>query len=318
MARQLLVTSPGPRTTVEDLGRRMVARHGVPAGGAFDALSLIAANRLVGNRDDDAGLEATLGGPTLENTGDEPVDVALVGADCGATIVGSAGTRPAPTGRAHRLAPGESLRMGFARDGARVWIALAGGVAVPPVLGSRSTCLAAGFGGLDGRPLRRGDLLPLGAPRGDALGATWSEPAPTPPVTLRVLPGPQLALFPKGALETLCSTPWTVRNESDRTGIRLAPADGANVEALRGAAGIAPEGTTLGAIQVPPDGGPIVLGPDRPVTGGYAKPAVVIAADVRLLARLRPGDAVRFVRTTFDEALAALRARRALLEGLRA
>ncbi|MEW6271057.1 MAG: biotin-dependent carboxyltransferase family protein [Thermodesulfobacteriota bacterium] len=316
MARRVHVASPGPRTTVEDLGRRMVARHGVPAGGAFDALSLVAANRLVGNDDADAGLEATLGGPTLDNAGDEPVHVALVGADCAATIASAGGSRPAALGRAHCLAPGEVLRMGFARDGARVWIALAGGVDVPPVLGSRSTSLAASFGGLEGRALRRGDLLRLGAPRRAPLGTSWHEPGPAAPVTLRVLPGPQLDRFAGGALDALCATRWAVRNESDRTGVRLAPAEDGDVSPLRGAAGIAPEGTTLGAMQVPPDGCPILLGPDRPVTGGYAKPAVLAAADVGRLARLRPGDGVRFVVVSLDEACALLRARRAPLEAL--
>jgi biotin-dependent carboxylase-like uncharacterized protein len=316
VARRLLVTSPGPRTTVEDLGRRMVARHGVPAGGAFDALSLVAANRLVGNHDDDAGLEATLGGPTLVNDGDGEVHVALVGADCGASVVAASRARPAERGRALRLAPGDTLRLGFARDAARVWIAVSGGIDVPAVLASRSTCLAAAFGGLDGRALRACDVLTLGAPRRAPLATTWLEAAAPTPVILRVVAGPQADRFPRGALDVLLATRWTVRNESDRTGVRLAPAEDADLDRLRGVAGIPPEGTTLGAVQVPPDGCPILLGPDRPVTGGYAKPAILVAADVGKLARLRPGDGVRFELVSIDDACALLRARRAQLEAL--
>jgi len=129
--RRLRVVSPGPRTTVEDLGRRNVARFGIPAGGAFDALALTAANRLVGNRDDAAGLEATLGGPTLANDGDEALELALVGADCGATLVQAAGTGVAPLGAAFACEPGETLQLGFARDGARAWIAVAGAYGQP-------------------------------------------------------------------------------------------------------------------------------------------------------------------------------------------
>ena len=141
---------PGPRTTVEDLGRRGVARWGIPCGGAFDPLALTVANRLVGNRDDDAGLEITLGGPTLVNAGDEPLAVALNGADCDARLVHGAASAPVRPGRAVTLAPGDVLRVGYARAGARAWLAVAGGIAVPRIAGSRATALGAGFGGLDG------------------------------------------------------------------------------------------------------------------------------------------------------------------------
>jgi len=317
--RALRVLVPGPRTTVEDLGRRMVARWGIPAGGAFDPLALAAANRLVGNRDGDAGLEVTLGGPTLENAGDESLHVAVVGADCSARLVHGAASAPVRVGSAVACAPGDLLRLGFARDGARAWLAVAGGIDVPPVAGSRSTALAAGFGGLAGRALERGDLLPVGAAwpwTGAPPRAVWHEPVPPAacmPHVLRLLPGPQHAGFPAEVLRALCATAWRVQNDSDRTGVRLAPAEGDPPAALCGVAGIDPEGTTLGAIQVPPDGRPIVLGPDRPVTGGYAKPALLAAADVGRLALLRPGDVVRFAVVTLDEALALLDARVAAL-----
>lgn len=318
--RILHVIEPGPRTTVEDLGRRGVARWGLPAGGAFDALALLAANRLVGNRDDDAGLEATLGGPTLANAGDEPLAVALTGADCEARLVHGGASAPLRPGAAATLAPGDVLRTGFARAGARAWIAIAGGIAVPRVAGSRSTALGAAFGGLHGRALARGDVLPVGAPQRPVPPAAprgaWCEPVPPAacmPVVLRVLPGPQLARFAGDALRALTATVWRVQNDSDRTGVRLAPADGEVPPELRGVDGIPPEGTTLGAIQVPPDGRPILLGPDRPVTGGYAKPAVVALADLGRLALLRPGDSVRLTPVSLDEALSLAAARRAAL-----
>lgn len=315
--RCLTVTTPGPRTTVEDQGRARVGCFGIPGGGAFDGLALVAANRLVGNADEAAGLELTLGGPTLVNSGDETVEVAVVGADCGATVVAGNASRAVAPGTPTALRAGDTLRLGFARDGARAWIAVSGGVAVEPVLGSRSTCLPGRFGGLEGRPLRAGDVLPLG-PRRD--GAPGRAPlrandfrAGTTPVTLRLLSGPQRDRFAADALASLCASSWRVDNDSDRTGTRLAAEDEAAREMLRGVAGIPPEGTTLGAVQVPPDGQPILLGPDRPVTGGYAKPALVIAADVGRLALLRPGDAVRFAEVSLEEALDLARRRRAAL-----
>lgn len=314
--RALEVVAPGPRTTVEDLGRRRVARWGVPAGGAFDPLALIAANRLVGNRDDDAGLEITLGGPTLENAGDETLEIAVVGADCSARLVHGAASAPVRTGSAVACAPGDTLRLAFARDGARAWLAVAGGIDAPTFAGSRSTALAAGFGGLSGRALVRGDRLSVGPARAPASSRAWREPTPAAacmPHVLRVLPGPQHDRFPPDVLPALCARAWTVQSDSDRTGIRLTLVDEEPPAALRGVAGVAPEGTTLGALQVPPDGRPIVLGPDRPVTGGYAKPALVVAADVGRLALLRPGDVVRFTAVSLEEALALQEARLAAL-----
>jgi biotin-dependent carboxylase-like uncharacterized protein len=318
--RLLQVIDAGPRTTVEDLGRRGVARWGLPAGGAFDALALIAANRLVGNTDDDAGLEITLGGPTLRNTGDEPLALALTGADLDARLVHGAASRTVPTGVALVCAPGDVVRTGIARTGARAWLAIAGGIAVPRIAGSRATALGATLGGLDGRALRRGDALTIGVPRRPVPAApprgAWREPAPPAacmPIVLRVLPGPQLAAFDGDALGALTTTVWRVLNASDRTGVRLAPVDGAPPAALCGIAGIDPEGTTMGAIQVPPDGRPIVLGPDRPVTGGYAKPALIAAADIGRVALLRPGDTLRLTPVSLDEALALAAARAAAL-----
>jgi biotin-dependent carboxylase-like uncharacterized protein len=318
--RLLEVLSPGPRTTIEDLGRRGVARWGLPAGGAFDACALIAANRLLGNRDDDAGLELTLAGPSLRNAGDEPLAIALSGADGDARLVHGAASAPVPVGVAVTLAPADVLRVGRFRDGAREWLAIAGGIAVPRVAGSRSTALGARLGGLEGRVLGRGDALPVGVPQRPvppSAATPWLErrpPAACMPLLLRVLPGPQAEQFGDSGLRALTSTVWRVQSDSDRTGVRLAPAaDDAPDAAPCAVPGIPPEGTTLGAIQVPPDGRPIVLGPDRPVTGGYAKPLLVAAVDLGRLAQLRPGDTLRLAPITLDEALALAAARRAAL-----
>ena len=299
--RLLRVLDPGPRTTVEDLGRRGVARWGIPCGGAFDPLALIVANRLVGNRDDDAGLEITLGGPTLANAGDEPLAVALTGADCDARLVHGAASAPVVPGLAVTLAPGDVLRVGYSRSGARAWLAVAGGIAVPRVAGSRATMLGAGFGGLDGRALVRGDVLPIGVPQrpvpATAVVSAWRAtvpPAACMPLVLHVLPGPQLARFPGDALRALAATVWRVHNDSDRTGVRLAAADADPPAELCGVAGIPPEGTTLGAIQVPPDGRPVVFGAEHPVTGGYPVVGVLTDAARDALAQARPGDRIAF------------------------
>lgn len=314
--RVLVVRQPGPRTTVEDLGRRGVARFGVPSGGAFDPLALRAANRLVGNADGAAGLELTLLGPTLENAGDEAIDVALVGARAAGAIVQQDDSTPLLPGRAASLPPGARLRLSAPLRSARAWLAIAGGVEVPVVLGSRSTHAPGGFGGLDGRALRAGDRLPIGAstfPSGPA--AQWSDPAEDDgaEVSLAIVAGPQTGSFGHDPIEALCAIRWQVQPESDRTGIRIAPADGDSPPEFGAPSGIAPEGTTLGAIQVPPAGLPILLGPDRPITGGYAKPAVVARAHLGRAARLRPGDAVRFHAIDLAKALALDRARHAAL-----
>lgn len=312
--RALVVKQPGPRTTVEDLGRRGVARFGVPSGGAFDPLALRAANRLVGNADEAAGLELTLLGPTLENAGDETIDVALVGARAGGTIVCGNDSSPLAPDRSAALAPGARLRLSAPLRSARAWLAIAGGVEVPLVLGSRSTYAPGGFGGFEGRPLRAGDRLPIGTPC-STRASGWSDPAADEgaEVSLAIVAGPQAGSFGRDPIGGLCAIRWQVRPTSDRTGVRLAPADGETAPDFGAPPGIPPEGTTLGAIQVPPDGLPILLGPDRPITGGYAKPAVVARAHIGRVARLRPGDALRFHAIDLAGALALDRARRTAL-----
>jgi UPF0271 protein len=299
--RRLRVERAGTRTTVEDLGRRNVARFGVPPGGAFDPLAMVTANRAVGNPDGAAGLEATLDGPTLRNDGDEPLDLAVVGA----LLLGPGGADVEASALA-TIHPGEVARVASPLPGSRAWLAVAGGIDVPLVLGSRSTCLAGGFGGYRGRALAAGDILPIG-PASPGSGSCSSPPGPTRapagPALLRLLPGPDPGRWPSDPIPVLESTLWEVERDSDRTGVRLRPLD-PTVVGLRldRPAGIPPEGTVLGALQVLPEGSAILLGPDRPVTGGYAMAAVLARADLGMLARLRPGDRVRFAGIDRDAA----------------
>lgn len=293
------VVEAGLLTSVQDaVGRPAARRFGVPAGGALDSFSARLANRLVGNPDAAALLEATLHGPTLRF--DRSTLIAISGADLGATLDG----RPLQPGTARR---GTDLRFGEPHFGARAYLAVAGGVAVPVVLGSRSTDLRSGFGGFEGRALRTGDVLQHGAAMG-----TGGRLILTPPTgVIRVLPGPHGT---DEALDQLCGNAWTVSVRADRMGYRL---DGEPL-AFSGPAEVPSMGLPLGAVQRPPDGRPIVMLADRPVTGGYPVIACVIRADVGHVAQLLPGEPARFVLTTVDVAREALRAQERLLASVQA
>ena len=281
------VVEPGVLTSVQDaVGRRDWRHLGVPAGGAADAWSARLANRLVGNPDDAALLELTLIGPTLRAR--EPSSAALVGA-LDASIDGM----PWPPGFARELRPGSIVRVADGHD-ARAYLALGGGIVVEPVLDSLSTDLRTGFGGLDGRALRAGDRLQVGPGPSRSLWR-WVGAQPSGPI--RIVPGPHADRLPP---ELLTATPWRVALQSDRTGARL---EGPPLVA--GGGEVASFGLPAGAIQLPPDGVPIIALADRPVTGGYPVPAVVIGADIGRVARLRPGDQMRFASVSLEEARSA-------------
>ena len=295
------LVKPGAFTTIQDLGRPSWGSSGVPPSGAFDQLSLRAANLLVGNDEDAAGLEFTMNGPEL--LFDEPHECALTGARFDALL----GAEPVETGRSFRVPAGATLTIGGTRDGVRGYIAVSGGIDVDPVLGSRSTLVSAGFGGLDGRALVAGVVIPIGTgpERGPRVLRDGGLPSARAGLVLRAIPGPQEETFTDEAMARFYSEEYRVSPRADRAGVRL---DGPPL-ALTGDADIDPEGVVTGAVQVPADGLPIVLGPDRPATGGYAKIATVIAADVPLLAQARPGATLRFARTTIEEARTAWRER---------
>jgi len=296
------VLAGGMLTTVQDLGRTGARRWGVPLSGALDRWSLRAANRLAGNADAAAALEMTFVGPVLRF--EQPSVAALSGADLGAMLDG----HPVAPWRSFSVAAGAVLTFTGARDGLRGYLAVAGGFDVPAVLGSRSTFLRAGLGGLDGRPLRAGDCLPLcSAAQPDGLVRRLPRRAiPTygHARAVRVVLGPQDDAFTDEGIGAFLGGTYTLALQSDRTGCRfLGPPI-----AHRGPADIVSDGTVFGSVQVAGDGLPIVLMADGGTTGGYPKIATVATADLPRLAQTAPGDRVRFSRVGVEEAHALLRA----------
>ncbi|MBA3336474.1 MAG: biotin carboxyl carrier domain-containing protein [Chloroflexia bacterium] len=297
----LSVRRPGLLTTVQDLGRPGLGRFGVSAGGALDQGALILGNRLVGNEPGEAGLEISLIGPELVITGTSPVTIALTGANLGATR----NALPLPRWESVSIAAGDVIA--FAPDGgeglgARAYLCVAGGFAIPPVMGSRATDLFGGFGGWQGRPLHSGDEVPLRGATGPLPQRRLRTPPPDYPseLIIRVVLGPQHDRFTGEARATLLSATYTVTPTSDRMGIRLSGPP----LALTHGADMLSEGIALGAIQVPGDGAPIVLLRARQTIGGYPKIATVIGADLDALAQARPGDCLRFETVTVDQARA--------------
>jgi biotin-dependent carboxylase-like uncharacterized protein len=277
------VLEPGGLTTVQDLGRAGYASLGVPHSGAADVPALRLANRLVGNPENAAALEVMLGGLVVRVT--RATTLALTGAPCPAT----AGSRALGMLTPVSLPAGSVLRIGLPVAGLRTYLAARGGIAVPPTLGSRSTDLLSGLGP---PVLAAGDRLPIGdEPVGDiTVDVAPVEPIPTR-TSLGVLAGPRTDWFSPDALASLCREPYVVSTESDRVGVRLT---GRAIERVR-AEELPSEGLVTGAVQIPPDGQPLVFLADHPVTGGYPVLGVVVAADLPVVAQVRPGDAVRFV-----------------------
>lgn len=300
------IITPGPLLTVQDLGRPSARRFGVATGGAMDSFALQAANLLVGNPADAAGLEITIGGAELVLQ--RPALIALTGGDLGARLNG----RPLQLWAAVAISPGATLRFGGRPGGwgARAYLAVAGGIAVPPVLGSRSTDLAGGFGGLHGRPLRPGDRLRTGPALSSLIptvGRHWPtarRPAYSPEPLLRIIPGPHIDCFMPGALADLCSRPLQISPTSNRMGYRL---EGLTLPYARPTS-LASLGVVPGSIQVPPDGAPILLMADAQTTGGYPLIGALAGADLPLAAQLLPGDSLRLRVASLDEALAARQA----------
>jgi biotin-dependent carboxylase-like uncharacterized protein len=274
--RSLTVLATGPLTTVQDGGRPGQGALGIGRSGACDRAAARLANRLVGNGPDAAVLEVTLGGLVLRAGAD--LVVPTPGARC-------SGAHNAPTA----LRAGRELRLGLPPTGLRTYVAVRGGIAVEPVLGSRSTDLLSGLGP---SALSAGDVLPVGEPTGPMPGVDLA-PVPDPPggeVTVRVLPGPRADWFPPEASAVLTGTAWEVTGESNRIGLRLA---GVALERSR-TGELASEGMVRGALQVPPSGQPVLFLADAPVTGGYPVIGYVQDADVDRCGQLRPGQTLRF------------------------
>jgi biotin-dependent carboxylase-like uncharacterized protein len=282
MARELEVLATGPLALVEDLGRPGLAASGVGRSGAADRAALGLANRLVANREDAAGLEVVFGGLAVRARG--LLTVALAGAPAPAAVDGT------PVGH-HALVtlrPGQVLQLDVPPTGLRTYLAVRGGIAVEPVLGSRSTDILAGLGP---DRLAPGAVLPIG-PEPTDLPLIDVAPVACPlgdTVVLRAVPGPRADFLadPQG----LFATTWTASARSDRVGMRL---EGGRLERT-GPGELPTEGMVRGAIQVPPGGEPVLFLADHPVTGGYPVAAVVIDRDVDRAAQVRPGQPVRFV-----------------------
>lgn len=306
----IIVIKGGWLTTVQDLGRYGYQQYGVPVAGAMDSFSAMVANRLVGNPDRAAVLELTLKGPELQFERDTVI--AITGADLSPTINGSS----VPLWQTILMPHGGRLSFGKQRIGTRAYLAIAGGIDVPLVLGSRSTHCTSETGGLGGLPLKQGDSLCAGEPVKSIKRLTGTRlpdhllPRYGRTATLRIVPGPQQNFFSEGSLATLTEAAYTVTPQSDRMGYRLA---GLKV-VHKGSMQFISDCTAMGALQIPPDGQPILLMADRQTTGGYPKIAVVISADLSLAAQLAPGDSVTFAPCTIAQAQTTLRKHRAQLD----
>jgi antagonist of KipI len=329
----LSILRPGLLTTVQDLGRPGYQHLGVVVGGALDAVALRVANGLVGNAETAAGLEITLLGPIIRFEADYLI--ALTGADLSPTLAG----QPLPLYRPVVVRAGTVLAFGAARAGCRAYLAVAGGLAVPLVLGSRSTYLRASIGGWHGRALRAGDEVPAGEPTATGrrlwqaiapaslaagplaiswVAARWTPgPALCPPPrrapVVRVVRGPEYKQFAAASQWAFWHEPFTITPAADRMGYRLYGS-----ELRRDAApDLLSSAVTFGTVQVPPGGQLIVLLADAQTTGGYPRLAQVITADFAGLAQARPGQALRFQEVSLAEAQALYLAQEQRLRALR-
>ncbi|GAA3782568.1 biotin-dependent carboxyltransferase family protein [Streptomyces coacervatus] len=283
--RALVVVRAGALSTVQDRGRPGHAHLGVPRSGALDIPAAALVNRLVGNAPEAAVLETTVNGCALRPR--STVTVAVGGAPCPVTVDG----RPVAWGAPVRVPAGALLDVGTVVSGVRAYVAVSGGITVDPVLGSRSTDLLSGLGPA---PLTNGTVLPLGNPMGlHAHVDVAPQPAPPAELVLRVTPGPRDDWFTPDAFRTFTSRTYRVSPASNRIGLRTeGPALG---RALPGE--LPSEGMVLGAVQVPPDGRPVVFLADHPTTGGYPVIAVVRTQDLQAAAQAAPGTPVRFIKT---------------------
>lgn len=306
----LLVLHPGLLTTVQDLGRPGYLRYGIPPSGPMDRDAFILANRLVENPDNAGGLECTVIGPKLEARAE--CAVAVTGAEMPVTV----NDREVPRWTPVRLKAGDVLKLGPAQRGVRAYLAVSGGIDVPPVLGSRATYLRGRLGGLEGRQLKKGDVLPFGPPevplealerrrvRAENIPSYSDEPE------VRVILGPQADRFTPDGIAAFLEGPYEMLPQTDRMGARL---KGRRIAHTRGH-DIVSDGIPLGGIQVVGDGQPIVLLVDRQSTGGYTKIATVCSFDIGKVGQVRPGQRLRFRSVPVAEAHAILRAERARLD----
>ncbi|PSS62021.1 allophanate hydrolase [Ensifer sp. NM-2] len=312
----------GLATTVQDLGRPGYFHLGIPLGGAMDRYAMRAANLLVGNDEGAAGLEAVFLGPKLEFT--EDTLVAVTGADMPAKVDGV----EQPGWTAFRVRAGQTLTFDFLKSGARIYIAVAGGIDVPLALGSRSTYPIGALGGYNGRPLAPGDELPVGAGntsgKGRSVGAQLRR-LPAAPVALRVLPGLYWDRLSDEAKQSFFADEWKVAPEADRMGYRFRGGRKLSFVEREQPFGAGSDPSNIvdscypyGSIQVPGGTEPIILHRDAVSGGGYFMLGTVISADMDLIGQMQPHTPTRFVEVTMDEALAARAEENDRLDALRA
>ena len=302
----ILVQVPGLFATIQDLGREGFGPIGVSASGAADAISLRIGNRLVGNPDGAAALEMTLVGGSF--TFERAAAIAVTGADFGPSV----DNVPLPMWTSIEIQKGQTVTLGPSRSGARAYLCIHGGIAVAPFLGSASTHVLSGLGGFEGRALRRGDRLDLGPPNAHFRKRTLSPKVLQsfePRKIIRVTDGPQSDWFANASWKIFCESTFRITEQSNRMGIRLQgppiPADPSRE--------MITEGVSLGAVQVPPLGQPIILFVEQQTTGGYPKIANVIAADLHSVGQFRPRDEIHFERIGLKEARSLLIRQEAIL-----
>lgn len=317
------VIRAGLLTTIQDLGRPGFRQFGVPTGGAMDRFSHELANRLVGNLPTAATLEMTLSGDELEFLG--PTLIAITGGEF-SPITTNMEQLSIPQNKPVHVSAGTRIRFQTAQRGCRCYLAVAGGFSVPEIMGSRSTLSSAQLGGLQGRALKSGDELPVGDLKSAGPGlvavkehvaisfpAWFVRPLALPAgdmVTLRVLPGEHSSMMSAESQLRFRDESFLITSQSDRMGYRLA----ATPLILENTSDMLSEGTAMGTVQLPPDGRPILLMADSAPTGGYRRIAHVISADLPLAAQVRPGQFLRFLETTMEEARSLFQKQRANLD----
>ncbi len=301
------IEEAGLLTTVQDLGRAGYQRFGMPVGGAMDTLSAQLANLIIGNGQNDSCLEATLIGPKISFLDKTAFCV------CGADIQPRLNNTAIENNKPYTAKPGDSLSFAGRLSGCRAYIAFAGGIDVPVVMGSRSTLLSARLGGFEGRPLQAGDHLNL-------FPAKKNRPLESIPEALfpqtftgksvRILPGPEAWHFSTDVMKTFLSTTYTISSQSNRMGYRL---EGPTLTALDSKSDIISSAIPFGTIQLPSGGQPIILMADRQTTGGYPRLAVVASVDLPYVAQLMPGDDISFTEISLAQAQELIVEQRRLL-----
>ncbi|MFB6366356.1 biotin-dependent carboxyltransferase family protein [Paenibacillus elgii] len=307
------ILNPGFLTTVQDKGRFGFQRQGVIVSGAMDSFALRAANALVGNEDNAAALEVTLMGTVIRFEADSLISI------CGGNLSPAIEGEPVPLWRPLLIREGSTLEFGPCRSGARVYLAVAGGIDVPLRMHSRSTYLRAGIGGHEGRALKAGDRLGFGLPSEPAAGylkdrqtalrvkrwlaAEWfmgneALPGYAQDPVIRVIRGREYDFFTEESQTAFVTRPFRITPQSDRMGYRLL----GETLALKKSLETLSEAISFGTVQVPPEGNPIVLMADRQTIGGYPRIAQVITADLPVLAQAKPGDSIRFAEVSLQEA----------------